>query len=226
MNRRFFAVVFLISGILAFAQNVDDFEVEPAAGNSVRITGYRGRERDIKIPDTIGGYRVTEIGEFVFNGLTGVTIPDGVVYIGLAAFSNNRLTRAIMPDSVTVIEIIAFQDNLLEEIVLPANLTRIGQMAFTDNRLRNVVFQNRVTRIEDGAFENNEITELDIPGSVREIGSAAFKNNPLEKITIGAKVEFSEWTFDEGFFSCYNGNGARAGTYIKRNGIWELVDRL
>ena len=69
------------------------------------------------------------------------------------------------------------------------------------------------------------IEELVIPDSLMEIGSGAFMDNPLVKITIGAEVEFSEWTFDEAFYSCYYNNGRRAGIYIKNNGIWEIIAR-
>ncbi len=44
---------------------------------------------DVVIPSTLGGYPVTGIGEGAFagcTGITGVTVPDSVVYIGKGAF--------------------------------------------------------------------------------------------------------------------------------------------
>ena len=88
MNRKLilFTVIFLVSGVLAFTQDrwprlVDNFVIGPVTNDSIRIQGYRGRETNIKIPDTIGGYRVVEIGagddfmEYPFRGLTSVMLP-------------------------------------------------------------------------------------------------------------------------------------------------------
>ena len=46
---------------------------------------------DITVPATLGGYPVTAIGTYAFEGctsLTGVTLPSGLVSIGNNAFKN------------------------------------------------------------------------------------------------------------------------------------------
>jgi hypothetical protein len=64
------------------------------------------------IPDELDGFPVTGIDSWVFykcGDLTRVTIPDGVISIGLATFQNcERLFCVTIPDSVTCIEIEAF----------------------------------------------------------------------------------------------------------------------
>ncbi|MCD7826979.1 MAG: leucine-rich repeat domain-containing protein [Clostridiales bacterium] len=83
------------------------------------------------IPDTLGGYPVTEIGENAFyncTSLTGVTISDSVTTIGFSAFSNcESLTSVTIGDSVTEIgESAFFNCELLKSITIPAGVTSIG----------------------------------------------------------------------------------------------------
>ena len=57
------------------------------------------------LPDTLGGYPVTEVGAYAVSGcssLTSIKIPDGVTRIDEAAFRGcSRLTDITIPDGVT-----------------------------------------------------------------------------------------------------------------------------
>ena len=84
---------------------------------TITITGYTGPGGEVVIPDTINGLSVTSIRYTAFyNGaaplpytLTGITIPDSVTNIGLAAFVNCTSLRNIaIPNSVTGIKNGAF----------------------------------------------------------------------------------------------------------------------
>ena len=53
------------------------------------ITGYRGSDTDIRIPETINGVKVAVISDYAFEGcesLKSVVIPEGVTSIGWGAF--------------------------------------------------------------------------------------------------------------------------------------------
>ena len=72
------------------------------------ITGYRGSDTDIRIPETINGVKVAVISDCAFEGcesLTSVIIPENSVYsIGDEAFKNcDSLTSVTIPDSVASI---------------------------------------------------------------------------------------------------------------------------
>ncbi|MGN0443891.1 MAG: leucine-rich repeat domain-containing protein, partial [Acutalibacteraceae bacterium] len=90
---------------------------------------------DIVIPNTLGGYPVTSIGDGAFDyctSLAGITIPNSVTSIGDSAFCACwSLTEITIPDSVTSIGEDAFQGcRSLTEITIPDSVTSIGECAF------------------------------------------------------------------------------------------------
>lgn len=76
------------------------------SGNEAAITGYCGEEKNIVIPTTVDGYRVTSVADNAFEDMpiTSVIISDGVVSIGWFAFNGcTELTSVMIPASVTSI---------------------------------------------------------------------------------------------------------------------------
>ena len=165
MNKKMgFGVVLLLAvAFTAFAQEYTrekDFKTERRSdGKSVIITGYTGKDTDVRIPPQIKKRPVTAIGSGAFKDkqLTSVTIPDSVTSIGRGAFSANRLTSVTIPNSVT----------------------SIGDSAFAYNQLTSVTIGNSVTSIGIGAFTYNQLTNVTIPDSVTSIGQEAFSQNQL-----------------------------------------------
>ncbi|MHC6204272.1 leucine-rich repeat domain-containing protein [Breznakiellaceae bacterium SP9] len=229
MKKKLFLVIIiaLLSEFMAYSQQNEYFKIN-IEDNTVIITGYTGKEKNIQIPDTIDSIPVTAIGELAFSskGLTNVIIPKGITAIKNVAFSDNRLSSIIIPESVLSIGHAAFENNLLQEIILPPHINNIGQLAFADNQLKRIVIPDQVKFIMDGAFADNQLTEIVIPNSVSEIGNGAFENNPLIKITIGSNVELYDYVypFEESFCLFYIKHGKKAGTYIKDNGIWKFFE--
>jgi hypothetical protein len=72
----------------------------------VRITGYEGKDTELRIPPRIGALPVTEIGEkaFMGKGLSSVVIPGSVTSIGSLAFAENLLDSVTIGANVTVAE--------------------------------------------------------------------------------------------------------------------------
>jgi hypothetical protein len=115
-----------------------NFKVSSTAtfGKTAIITGYRGSEIDLIIPETVGNdLPVLSIGEEVFEGnesIETVMIPDKVTNIREAAFARCRnLKKITIPASVTVIEDYAFTGCYsLTEVKLPDTLEYLGTGCF------------------------------------------------------------------------------------------------
>lgn len=78
------------------------------------------------------------------NLRTTYTIPDNVISIDIAAFSECfNLKEIIISNGVTTIGVCAFSDcNNLKEIIIPKSVTSIGQSAFSDcNNLKDVYYE-------------------------------------------------------------------------------------
>ena len=145
---------------------------------------------------TIGPY-VTEIGDYMFYGCTGlteVTIPSSVVEIGKYAFSGcTGLTEVTIPSSVVEIGEYAFSGCTgLSNITIPNSVTSIGRDVFYRcTGLINVTIPNSVTSIGKSAFHDcTSLIDVTIPNSVTSIDESAFHGcTSLIDVTIPNSVK-------------------------------------
>ena len=162
-------------------------------GRGVVILGYSGSATNIRIPDTIQGMPVQEIGNSCFgshNGLsasliTSVILPSTIVRIGERAFAYSALRSITLPNGITIIEDSTFANcSALRSITLPERLTTIRNNAFVNcSALRSITLPNSVTSIGSSAFKESGLTSITIPNSVTSIGSSAFERSGLTSIT-------------------------------------------
>jgi hypothetical protein len=147
---------------------------------SVTITAYDGLAEKLTIPDSIGGSRVTGIGEGAFRkcaSLSNVVVPAGVVRIGASAFSGDtELQRVDLPEGLREIGEEAFYDCGLTVLELPASVISIGKYAFDScSALTHVSLPSGISEISEGAFMNcSKLTEILFPENISNIGSFAF----------------------------------------------------
>ncbi|MFA5675686.1 MAG: leucine-rich repeat protein [Christensenellales bacterium] len=175
-----FVLTLLLLPLTALAATSGDYEYSVCGGNAT-ITRYIGSAINLSIPETLGGYPVTSIGDIAFEycrSLINITIPSSVISIGYGAFSHcSSLTSVTIPSSVTSIGYGAFSHcSSLTSVTIPGSVTSIGSYAFAYcTSLTSVTIPSSVTSIGDYAFFGcSSLTSVTIPSSVTSIGDAAF----------------------------------------------------
>jgi len=100
------------SNLTAKAETEGLYTYSVSNGKAAITSANRSVSGDVEIPETLGGYIVTDIKDFAFSyctNLTSVIIPNSVKNIGKNAFSNcNNLTSITLPDDLETIDSEAF----------------------------------------------------------------------------------------------------------------------
>jgi hypothetical protein len=215
----------LVLAVSVYAQTAADFNVTLTEdGKGAVITGYTGTVAAVRIPATIQGMPVREIGREAFSGsyivtsvvipvgvtrigyeafgscrkLMSVTIPEGVIEIGNAAFSDCPLTAVTLPKSLKTLGEIAFSYAKISAVTIPA-VTDVGRAAFSHcENLRTVTLSEGMEEISSQMFENcTALTAIALPASIKEIGELAFGwCTNLAAVTIPDSVETIEFSYD------------------------------
>ena len=147
---------------------------------------------DIVIPERLGRYPVTSIGEDVFayrSNITSITMPDSITSIGACAFETCwDLTSITMSDSLKSISVRMFWGcDSLASITIPDSVTSIDKSAFAGcDSLTSIIIPDGVQQIGEMAFEGcSNLTYITIPEEVKEIGEMAFVDcSSLENIIV------------------------------------------
>ncbi|MBE6874078.1 MAG: dockerin [Ruminococcus albus] len=147
----------LDTAFTASAENYGKFTYEKVSGG-VKITACDAVYGALEIPSKIGGAKVVAIGDDAFSmldGITSVTIPNGVKEIGICAFSGCTG---------------------LKKVVLPASLKYVREAAFADcTSLSSLTVPDNGIEFESEAFIGcTSLKTVTLPFSVSEIGTAAF----------------------------------------------------
>lgn len=221
--------VFSIS-IIVLSARFTGYAEDAASGNEFQylvseegavITGYTATSSDavIYIPDTIGGHKVTAIGDRAFEGNNGaetVRLPDTLAKIGEGAFRNcPKLGNVLLPNGVKYIGREAFKGaGKMLEVFIPKETKIIGSAAFWSESLLeiNVAPDNEVFMSEKGIlYDKRGTTLLQFPpgykmksytilSRVKFIGDKAFAAPTIEKIYITNKtIVIGEGNFTEKF---------------------------
>ena len=160
---------------------------------------------------------VTGLAEKSFSGkYASVTIPEGIVSIGLVPFYSCSSLTSIQVDvnnvnyssiggllydkaGTTLIEC----PRSITSVSIPENVTRIGDSAFQGcSKLTGITLPSSVTSIGDSAFRScSKLTSITLPQSVTSIGERAFQScSKLTGITLPQSVTIIG---DSTFNCCY-----------------------
>lgn len=161
-----------------YGGNVSDFEIRGGV-----LEKYCGASTVVVIPDTVKAIGAKDSTEGAFRGcagITSVTIPDSVTYIGNYAFQGcSSLESIVIPDGVTYVGEGAFDGcTALTSVSIPAKVIHIGWYAFRGctSLKSTVTIPGSVTSIGHNAFEGCTCLEsVTISDGVTAIGLGAFE---------------------------------------------------
>ena len=155
-------------------------------GESVSITGWKGTDTTVVVPNMIDGKVVSKIMSETFFGsetddvpIENLTIPDGiniedVCFCGMVHGWRN-LKNITLPEGLTNIKFGMFVNcSSLEKITIPNSVKSIGENAFYGcSSLKSIVIPEGVTSIGRMAFlDCKSLSSITIPSSVVEIGAS------------------------------------------------------
>ena len=208
----------------------EDFEVIQNT-TGITIEKYIGKRKNVIIPETLYGQKVTVIGNDAFNYMP--RWPSRSI--------EKQLSSVILPGTITSIENYAFYGNLLDTIIIPNSVISIGRYAFADCGLTSVKLGNRLQYIGEFAFNRNELTEITIPQSLAPrrterslskqgeiiitvlagICNYNFGHQNITRVTFPANMDDGNLDgFNIGLVNFYKSQNKRAGTYVKNGPVW------
>ena len=173
------AVMMVLCAVCAGAEAYGNFEYGVLDDGTVEITGYKGSEQKVDVPEKINKKSVTRIGNLAFKDCTKITsiaMPDSVVYIGRSAFYNCTSLKSItIPDGVKEIGYAAFSECAgLVSVKIPDNVTKIGDSAFINcaNLTKiDVTARNKYYSSANGVlFDKNKSEIICYPAGIKNVG--------------------------------------------------------
>lgn len=203
----------LFMGLLGTSWAYDFYAVSPSGqtlfyniinDGRVEVTWYQNvfQSGSLTIPGSVvhngTTYSVTNIGIDAFSyctGLTSVTIPNSVTYIGERAFMNCGLTSVTIPYSVTSIGDDAFSGcGGLTSVNYTGTIAQWCNIAFLVNSANPIAYSHSLN------INGSPVTNLVIPDSVTSIGKYTFYGcSGLTSITIPDGVTSIGWS---AFYGC------------------------
>lgn len=152
---------------------------------TVTVTAYHGSEQSVTIPEMLGGYPVTAIGEGAFQGnafLEAVIMPDTISVIGKQAFAEcGALTDVTLSQGLARIETSAFEASKVKAVTIPDSVSYIGPYAFRNcTGLRTLELGSGISEWgqdwgTNGAFAGCTLLDsLTVKAGASSIGESAF----------------------------------------------------
>ena len=194
--------------------------------SGICITGYTGESKDVIIPETISGKKVTDIYISTFyknndvksiflpkiftdvpgyafaymKSLESVVLEEGIESIGNGVFVGcERLESVSIPSTVRTLGWNAFKNCCaLKEITLPEEMDSIGDDAFDGcTALNNINMPKKLGKLGKSAFECcSSLESMVIPEGVRELDYTFSECTALESVTLPESLE----TLERGVF--------------------------
>jgi len=119
------------------------------------------------------------------RALTGVILPDSLIYIGKGAFAETTISEMVIPQNVRCLNFSFDIDSL---VGLTVKAKHLPYLEIRSKNLRDLEINSTVETF--GGIGSQYIKEFTVPDGVKEILEDAFANNDtIEKIVLSSTVE-------------------------------------
>lgn len=199
----------------------EEYNYEILEDDTAAINKYLGSDTQVSVPSEIEGYKVTAIHRYAFadqKELKSVTIPEGVISIGFAAFSGcTSLEELNLPDSLQEMHFMYIDDtklyrdpnnwdngvlyignHLIQAHPTPLSGTytvregtvSITYRAFEDcAALTEVILPDSLKYIGNSAFSDcTSLTKINLTDNITRIDPGAFEDCPLSEVHIPSSL--------------------------------------
>lgn len=165
---------------------------------TVAFNGIRTNSEMVDIPASVeyDGVTYTVVGiapSALYNeGVSSVSIPSTVTYIGNSAFRGcSQLSEIVIPDGVVSIGQYAFSASGLVSVDIPDSVTTLDRGAFERcSRLTEISIGSGITELPLDVFAScYSLTSVTIPGTVETVDGSFHDSSNIRSITIGDGVK-------------------------------------
>ena len=165
---------------------------------TVAFNGIRTDSEMVDIPASVeyDGVTYTVVGiapSALYNeGVSSVSIPSTVTYIGNSAFRGcSQLSEIVIPDGVVSIGQYAFSASGLVSVDIPDSVTTLDRGAFERcSRLTEISIGSGITELPLDVFAScYSLTSVTIPGTVETVDGSFHDSSNIRRITIGDGVK-------------------------------------
>lgn len=137
------------------------------------LYGYKGNSKNPVIPSGVYG-----IDDYLFRNsdITGITIPEGVKYIGYGAFQDCTALKSVkLPNSLQKIGGEAFGDcTALSSVTFGSGLKSIEYEGFSDcESLKKVVLPEGLEKLDSAFYGCENLENITFPSTLSEINSSS-----------------------------------------------------
>ena len=211
---------YVIEGDFVFYPNNFVPNQEPTSYYVLAYTGTGGD--DVTIPANVNGKPVTKINYEVFNqrdDVTGVSLPEGIEYIGNKAFAESGITSISLPNSITGVGDMAFAScPALTSISIGTGVSAVSSNSFSNcpnlasitvdagntalKAIGDVLFSASGTTLYVCAAKGATSGDYVVPAGVKFVNDNAFAHcTKLTSITFPASLVSTD---DDLFIGCDN----------------------
>ena len=119
------------------------------------------------------------------NGISSITLPNGLTNLRSLNLYNNQLTNFTLPNGLTSLEGLYLGDNQLTSFTLPEGLTNLRWLPLFSNQLTNFTLPNGLASLEGLNLRDNQLTSFTLPEGLTNLEYLSLGGNPwLTNVTL------------------------------------------